>query len=151
MKINEQHRLIQDYNQRFGRYGYHPKTLGWGKERHRLRYHILLNHWKLSGQSLLDFGCGFGDMFGYCKSKNLDVKYSGIDINPTLIGEGKLHYPEANLTVADPLSSDIGTTFDIILASGLFNTKFEDNMCFARECFDFFAKTSTQGFAANFL
>lgn len=151
MKDQQKNKIIHEYDKRFHKYGYHPKTLGWGKARHRLRYRILLNYWKLAGHTVLDYGCGFGDMFGYCQSQHLDVNYSGIDINPTLIREGKRQYPAADLSVRDPMTENFERTFDITLASGLFNTELIDNTAFIHKCFALFSRISKYGFAANFL
>lgn len=151
MNEADKQKVIESYDARFKEYGYDPRTLGWGKARHRLRYHALLSQWELAGLSLLDFGCGFGDLYGYCIEKGLDVDYHGIDINTTLIEEGKRHYPEANLKVCDALNGGMSETFDIVVASGLFNTKIDDNQGFVESAFEFFRKTCKLGFAANFL
>jgi 2-polyprenyl-3-methyl-5-hydroxy-6-metoxy-1,4-benzoquinol methylase len=65
MKPGEKEMIIARYNERFKKYGYAPETLGWDKHRHNLRHHILRSLWDVSNKSVLDFGCGFGDLYQY--------------------------------------------------------------------------------------
>src|SRR4051794_26529530 len=76
------------YDARLDKFGHDPRTLGWSKSKHTLRYEILLSYWNLSGADLLDFGCGFGDMYAYCQAtERRGARYHGIDLNPRLIAE----------------------------------------------------------------
>ena len=85
MQKNEVKKVIERYNKRLKKFGVKPKTLGWDKERHFLRYHILLSQWTFNNNSLLDFGCGFGDMYNYIQENKLNIIYNGYDINNDLI------------------------------------------------------------------
>ncbi|MBI3591582.1 MAG: methyltransferase domain-containing protein [Candidatus Melainabacteria bacterium] len=151
----EKQMIIERYNKRLSEFGYNPKTLGWGeKMRHNLRYNILLTHWDLNGKSVLDFGCGFGDMYGYANKINLKIKYHGIDINENLIAEGKKIYPDANLYIKDIFDEKNEKSekkYDYILSSGVHNSKIRDNWGFIKKTFEFFDKYSIKGFALNFL
>ena len=44
--------------------------------------------------SILDFGCGRGDLYTMHKSEYGDLDYIGVDINEPLIKAGKKIYPE---------------------------------------------------------
>ena len=143
--------VLDRYNKRLAEFGYSPKTVGWFKSRHKLRYHILLSHWELEGKEILDFGCGFGDMYGYIKDHNIKVSYSGLDINDKLIAEGKKIYPEANLFVKSPLLEGLDKKHDYIFSSGLHNLRLKDNWDFIKKTFDTFNRYSRLGFAANFI
>ena len=59
--------VLRRYTERLETLGPVPEALGWTKGRHRLRYQVLLEAWHLSYGDLLDFGCGFGDMYQYCR------------------------------------------------------------------------------------
>lgn len=151
MNDEEKQRVLQTYDERLARYGHDPRTLGWPKRRHRLRWSILTSQWDFRGASVLDFGCGFGDLYAWFREKKIDVDYEGIDINPKLIAEGKRKYPVAKLSVRDALAEDLTRTYDYVLSSGVHNIRFADNDAFTRETFELFDRTATRGFAVNFL
>lgn len=148
MKDADKRKTIERYNERLAEFGHDPRTLGWPKRRHVLRYSVLLGQWDLAGASLLDFGCGFGDMYAYCAEHAPGVRYSGVDINEKLIEEGKKLYPEAQLRVAD---GDPQGTYDYVVSSGVHNAKIEDNWGWIEETFALFDRLATKGFALNFL
>ena len=151
MNKNEIDFIIKRYSTRLKRYGYSPKTLGWNKKRHSLRFHILTSHWDLNGCTILDFGCGFGDMFGYLKKNGVDCIYYGVDINQSLIKQGKIIYPDANLDSIDLFNNNDNLIFDYIFSSGVHNLKLEKNFDFISDSFKLFNSISKKGFAMNFL
>jgi SAM-dependent methyltransferase len=141
---------VDHYERQFELYGYSPKALGWKNGRHNLRYQILLSQWKFDNHTLLDFGCGFGDMYGFCVRNEYQVAYEGVDISPQLIAAGKKVYPDAHLWSGD-VFEDNAKRYDFIVSSGVHNLKISDNWSFIRSTFDFFDAHATQGFALNFL
>jgi SAM-dependent methyltransferase len=151
MKDSEKKRVIQTYNERFAQFGHDPRTLGWPKRRHKLRYAILLGQWELKGRSILDYGCGFGDMYAFCRERGLEVDYEGVDINPLLIETGRKRYPEAKLFVRDLLQEGCARTYDYAFSSGVHNIKLDDNWGFTEASFELFDRCCTRGFAVNFL
>jgi SAM-dependent methyltransferase len=136
-----------------------------------LRYHLLLEPWQLTNERLLDFGCGFGDMYAYCQTHLPGVQYEGFDLNPALVEIGRERYPGARFRSGHALGAraDAGTDtavapgrdavpdaipddgWDIIVASGVFNLKLEDSWAFVEETFELFSRHARKGFAANFL
>lgn len=150
MNKSEQEEIKKRYNQRLDEHGYSPKTLGWDKSRHWLRYHILLSQWDFNGASVLDFGCGFGDMYAYLKEKGINANYTGVDINERLIDQGLKVYPNLDLRATDIFETDPGR-FDYALSSGVHNLKIQDNKSFIEATFEKFNEITTKGFALNFL
>jgi SAM-dependent methyltransferase len=147
---------INRYNERVQKYGYSDESLGWARSNNLLRFEYLIKEWKdeLSGAKICDFGCGFGDLFGYLNSVGLkDVDYTGIDINMDLVEIGKKKYPSASFWVGDFLSQSLDSQFDFTFSSGVFNHKldFSDELEFIKKCIDKIAMFSTKGFAINFL
>jgi SAM-dependent methyltransferase len=148
---DERRMILERYDRRLAQLGPMPEALGWTKNRHVLRYHILLEPWHLEKERLLDFGCGFGDMYAYCRERLPHIQYEGIDLNPSLVNEGRTRYPTANLRSVDALRNGLDGSWDVIVASGVFNLKLADNWGFIGQMFDLFARHATRGFAANFL
>lgn len=148
----EKQAAIDRYNERLDKFGYDRRTLGWVKPQHFLRYHILLSHWDLTNASLLDFGCGFGDLYGYCCDLGIaGLDYLGIDINQRLLEEGAKRYPNAKFSCRDVLAEGLPATYDVIVASGVYNFRLENNWDFIEATLSLFARSARQGFAVNFL
>ncbi|PID28831.1 MAG: hypothetical protein CSB55_03510 [Candidatus Cloacimonadota bacterium] len=124
-------KYTERYNKRFNIYGFDLKTLGWGgdENRQKLRFKIALEleNFLQRGKikSVLDVGCGFGDMGKYILEKCENISYTGVDINPLLIDEGKKKYPELNLKCLDILDDYFEEKFDLVLENGIFNFKLQ--------------------------
>jgi len=135
MDDSEKDFIVKRYTDRYNELGYSPKTLGWFKQRHFLRYKILLDSWEYDNNSLLDFGCGFGDMYSYINQNQLKINYFGVDINSTLINKGKKLYKNINLSCCDFLNSKQRNNYDFIVSSGVHNLKLIDiTVNLPREC-----------------
>ena len=152
MEMTDKKYIIERYNKRLAQFGYHPKTLGWGeKPRCSLRFFVLLKEWNLENAHILDFGCGFGDMYKFINENNINTHYHGVDINKSLIEMGKQTYPQANLSSRDALEEGLPQKYDYIFSSGVHNTKIADNWSWIEDTFRLFNQYSTKGFALNFL
>lgn len=148
---DDRRRVLERYDRRLAELGPVPEALGWTKNRHVLRYAMLVDPWSLADASVLDFGCGFGDMYDYCRRVVPTTRYSGIDVNPALIAAGQKKYPDADLRAMDVFRTAVDESWDVVVASGVFNLKLDDNWSFIASAFDWFASHSRRGFAANFL
>lgn len=129
----DKHLYIERYNNRLATYGHDIKTLGWGgdKARQFLRFQVclelenFLNSNKIN--SILDVGCGFGDMGGeFMKHNYPHIKYTGIDINSKLLEEGKRRYPDLDLRCIDIIEDSFDEKFDLVCESGIFNFKLQN-------------------------
>jgi SAM-dependent methyltransferase len=143
--------VLERYTRRLAALGPVPEALGWSKNREILRYHVLLEPWGLTTERLLDFGCGFGDLYAYCREHFPGVDYEGVDLNPELVAVGRERYPDARMSAANALRDGLDGRWDVIVASGVFNFKLADNWAFVAAAFDLFARHAAKGFAANFL
>ena len=143
--------VLRRYTERLAALGPVPEALGWTRGRHTLRYRILLDHWDLAAGDLLDFGCGFGDMYAFCRDHFPGLRYHGFDLNPALVAAGRARYPDADLAAGNALKDGLTGQWDLIVASGVFNFLLSDNWGFIEAIFDLFARHARVGFAANFL
>jgi SAM-dependent methyltransferase len=128
MRMQEADReaTIRRYRERFAQTGYSPSTLGWKKGKQEIRFNVLASFFDCREKSILDIGCGFGDLFGYLRS-TIDgkVDYTGIDLVEELVEEGRRHYGPvgAKFVVGEFLETDLQRKFDVVIASGVFNHK----------------------------
>lgn len=116
--------LLYFYNRHLKDFGDTPQAVRWTPGGQRRRYEALLNiAGDLSGKTLLDFGCGKGDFYGFIKEKDISVNYCGIDINENLISLAKSKYPEAEFLSLDMEEDTFEREFDITIVCGVFNLR----------------------------
>jgi len=106
--------------------GYKSADAG-SQESLNARYKVLSEVADLNDKTVLEVGCGTGNLGNYLIKKYPKIKYTGIDISNKCIEVGKKEYPDLNLIHADlcdyqPLGPLTGKPkqYDIILSQGLF-------------------------------
>jgi SAM-dependent methyltransferase len=124
MENKYQQQTIARYNQRLDALGPTDQALGWTRENNQIRLKALVaNFWdEIPQSSLLDAGCGFGDLLGMLqKENNVPASYLGYDINSRLLEEAQKRYP--NGTFLSALLEEIPkqTQADFVCCSGVFN------------------------------
>ena len=98
------------------------EILGWStKESQQIRFAALCGVADLDGRSVLDVGCGRGDLFGYLRDAGLRVDCRGVDIHEGLLDLARKTWPDGRFESRDILEGDAGKEADYVLCSGLFN------------------------------
>ncbi len=128
MDILSKEYLVDFYSSRLGLFGQRPEALRWSKRGQKARYAWITEVMDPEANaSVLDYGCGFGDLFTYLKKNSHSVRYTGMDINPKLIEIARMSHPETPFCVFDieeePL--DKGMRFDHVVLCGVFSTRVE--------------------------
>ena len=114
------------YRKRLDQYGHDPRTLGWASGKQEQRFKALTSFCDLQSlASILDVGCGFGDLYPFLLEHGFKGTYTGVDFMGDLIEVGRAAYPGAEFMVADFSEFQAGQTFDLVLASGIFNARLE--------------------------
>lgn len=84
-----------------------------------------------NNKTILDVGCGQGDMVEYIRDHCLDYKYTGIDISDKMIAKAKEKYPEENFQLSDVMDYEV--QHDYVIATGTFNIDVKtDQMAYTR-------------------
>lgn len=151
--------LKRVYQDSYKKYSYSPKSLLWNTDKMNIRYDNLIRHFSISeGTSILDVGCGFGDINKYLAEKGYsEYYYMGIDITDEFIDVAKKTYREHNINfkAGDFLSTEFKQKFDYILMSGVFNYRLNMNSDENYEyLFDFVNKAfriCSKGVSFNFI
>lgn len=127
MHSDDKQKIIARYVDRAERFGHGAAAIGEPKERQAFYYHFMLS---VDGfgpnDSILDVGCGYGDLLRYLKSTGWTGRYCGIDINPDLVVEGKAREPAADLRVHDIQDKSLGETFDWCFSCHVITSDTED-------------------------
>ena len=116
--------IIKSYQDLFSQFGYSPKSLGWNKGKQFLRFHQLTADFNLGNSSILDVGCGFGDLVQYLNAIGIDeFEYVGVDFVEEFVAEARLrNVSEKSVFVHEDFKCfNPERTFDYVLASGTFN------------------------------
>lgn len=122
-------RIKKEYQERYKKYGLDPRSLYWKKlgASHQ-RFRQIWAEIDFDGKSVLDVGCGFGEMGKFLSKRYKGVDYTGIDIVPEFITDAKKLYPKLKFVEGDYFKKPIGKMFDVVIASGTLNSNVENNL-----------------------
>lgn len=84
----EDHKIIlAHFNRIYQRYGEDDvRSLSWGSDNSQQeRFRVLAEIADLEGCSILDAGCGLGDLYRFLKKKVIDFQYTGYDLNANMV------------------------------------------------------------------
>lgn len=115
---------LKSYQNSFAEHGEGPKALQWSSYKAAaIRYRQLVADLNIENKSILDAGCGMGDVLPYLYSKGLDFDYRGVDITPEFIEIARKRYAGSTFDVFNPFDNDLAQTYDIVISSGVMNIK----------------------------
>ncbi len=121
--------ILKYYEGLFGEYGIDERSLGWTKNKQNIRFREIMKHVleKNNGTpiTLLDLGCGFGDLKTYIDERKHAVDYFGLDIMPEFIEIAKKNHEsvDQNFYLGEFLEWGKNRKWDWIVESGFFGHK----------------------------
>lgn len=108
------------YREAFMVHGRREESLLWGKKKQAVRFAALARLVPDASATLLDYGCGLGDLAAWLKQHRPTLCYTGADALPEFIASNRAHLPGVRfLNIADPC--ELPETFDHIVCCGVFN------------------------------
>ncbi|MBN1553900.1 MAG: class I SAM-dependent methyltransferase [Phycisphaerae bacterium] len=136
----------------------HFDILDWaGPETQRARFEVLARHVNLTGKSLLDVGCGLGDLIDFLQRKNIPVQYTGLDVVEEMLARARENHPTERFVRAD-LFSDASQeevpgseTFDVVYCSGALNLNLGNNLEFLETALPKLLRRARETLMVNFL
>jgi SAM-dependent methyltransferase len=111
------------YEGRLETFGATAKGVDWNStESQELRFSKLLPEgWATSVRSLLDYGCGYGALLSFLRSRDWSGTYEGYDVSADMIAAAReLHGPDGRFAIDPPTGS-----YQCTLASGVFNVRLD--------------------------
>ncbi len=131
------------------------EKVGWGsKLSQEKRFRVLTEIGITDRNSVLDIGCGLGAYVNYFENLKINLKYTGLDINPKMIEGAKKKYPKIEFILGDVFSIKDkinDRSFDYIILSGALNLRADNQFKkIERTMFELF-KIAKKGIALNFL
>jgi len=98
-------------------------------EAQRKRFAVLADNVPLAGKSLLDVGCGLGDLWAFLKQRRLEVDYTGVDIVAEMVRAARARHPNARFVHGDIFADNpfAPGSFHVVFVSGTFNLNLGNN------------------------
>lgn len=151
--------LKKHYEPRIEKFKDNSRVLDWENvDAQFKRFRAMTDNIDLHGKSVLDVGCGCGDLYGLMKEKQSKPAYTGVDILEKMIERAAVEYPDAAFFCADIFSADFCvvdsfgcSTFDIIFTSGIFNLNVGNNEDFLKKAVPVLAELADEAFIFNLL
>ncbi|MBC7603282.1 MAG: class I SAM-dependent methyltransferase, partial [Ramlibacter sp.] len=101
MDLIERATIIHYHRHRIAEYGAQPQALGWKAARSQSeRFGVILRAADYSNCSVLDVGCGRGDLKAHLDDAFDDVRYTGLDQMPEFIADAVARYGNGDGDVA---------------------------------------------------
>jgi len=119
---DSRNRIRTTYARLVARHGRSHRAVDWGSaSSQRLRLRVLTEIGALEGASILDVGCGLGDLYALLQEEGLAVDYHGIDLTPEMTAAVRERFPGIRVDTAHLLDLDPeARRYDFVLASGIF-------------------------------
>jgi len=114
--------VISFFSKSLQLHGDRPEAVRWTPPGQIIHYKCMLDIApSIEGATVLDFGCGKGDLYGFLQKNGIHVSYTGVDLNPELIALAKQKYPGVPFSVFDITTDVLASSFDYIFLCGVFN------------------------------
>lgn len=153
------------YTEKVKTFGATPKGVDWNSEEsQQLRFEQLLKLFPDDKNfSILDYGCGYGSLYGWLEEKRKSFAYLGYDISQEMIDEARKRYGSGTTgsNNENPKTRMFHATFpsflslEYVVASGIFNVKLDKTdkewKAYITSTLRKMNKHSSKGFAFNIL
>lgn len=125
-------RTVAFFTEQVRRHAGTPAAVDWSSRAgQELRFRILAEVGLTPGCSVLDVGCGQGDLLGWLRGQGLEVAYAGVDITPAMVEQARRQHPGGDFRLLPDGGADLGErTHDFVLASGIFYRRATNPMGF---------------------
>ena len=122
--------LIAHYQALLKEHGASAEAVHWADRDTQYARFRILSEISDSLGSVLDFGCGLGDLYHFLRAEGFDGRYCGVDIVPEFVEIAAAINPPMGKAVLDKDGGELPGGHDFAFLSGVFNNKMPDNQTF---------------------
>lgn len=120
--------LLQEYyDNLYSMHGMSTESLGWSPQGQATRFAEVARSFPENTGSVLDIGCGFGQLEPVLRNRHPEIRYTGWDINANMLSHcttGRLAtFEQRNILEAPPSEGE----HEVVVLIGALNTAFGDN------------------------
>ncbi len=148
------HSNVSEYfDLKVAKYGKSHRSVGYFSEfTQQLRFLVLASglNWEPM-DTVLDVGCGLGDLVGFCQKEGYLCKYRGIDVSPQMIMLAKDTFGDGLFEVGDFMAEGYQLRVDFTVGSGVANVEVPNAIVEAKRLIEKGNLVSRKGCAFNFL
>ncbi|WP_299443031.1 class I SAM-dependent methyltransferase [uncultured Rhodospira sp.] len=145
---------ISHFSRLLSRHGTSHASLEWNsRESQERRFEALVEIGVRAGDSLLDVGCGTGDLLAWLERRHLEVTYTGTDLTPMMVEHARGRFPE-HVFVQGCLLDGLALPtpqVDWVLASGIFAHRRDRPDAYMRDMIAAMLPLARKGVAVNSL
>ena len=120
------------------------------KESQYKRFEELIKIGNIENSTILDYGCGLGDLYSYLREKKFDgCKYTGVDLVPDFVKACTDKYHMCRFYTPNDWPTQ--TLYEYAFVSGVFNNIRDDAKSFWMETIKYLFSRTTKGLAFNMM
>ncbi len=86
-----------------------------------MRFSAFTHYHALEGKSVLDIGCGVGDLLQHLRDRNVACHYHGVDLSSEMIDRCRKRFHDAEFSCSNVLEWDDSRRYDYTVAFGIHN------------------------------
>lgn len=121
------------YNQAHNKPTFNERVLWDDAQKQIARFDEIYNFIGSGSESIIDIGCGNGELLSYIHKLGHTGSYSGIDVNENLITEAKERFKQYDFHLLNILEDGVNFQADNTVISGLFNLNFGQDLEFIQK------------------
>jgi SAM-dependent methyltransferase len=115
----------ESYRRRFAQFGRNPRALDWRPGTQAVRYSAFAAGFSIAvPDSVLDIGCGLGDLLQFLREQGWTGEYQGIDLVPEFIADAERRFssdPRASFKCLNFMDHPQNFSVDAVFCSGVLN------------------------------
>ena len=154
--MNMNNKIYTLYQELYQKYGVSPEAVkARDSEQQQLRFKYLLSCSNIDlNESILDIGCGSGELLDYLRKNGINGQYCGVDFIKEFIEHGNIFYKkdvDSKFIHLDIVNDHIPKPYDWVVLSGVFNDLRDDSEMFFYSTLDKMFEASSRGIMFNSL
>ena len=150
---NDDQLTVSIYTDLLAKHGVSFRALDWGsQESQEKRFQIISEIGFANSDSVLDVGCGLGDLYLWLNENGLSMEYYGLDITEAMVIRARERFPKVHFKQGSLVGEVVDQKqTDYVVASGIFFLRKDDPVEYMQRCIVKMYELARKGVAFNSL